>query len=336
MRNRKRKLWIITGVIITAAVILFLILLLLHDKTKKDQVQAAARNSQEQSSQSSLNRIQYQGKTYQYNTDLKNILFLGVDKRETVSLQNMPGTAGQSDCIMLLSLDSSDNTAKILQISRDSMTDIDLYDVNGNYYTTLRAQLATQYAYGGGGTSSCWAAKKTVSRLLFDLQIDGYIALNLESISVINDAIGGVTITMGEGDTAIDDSFTAGASVTLDGAQAEHYVRYRNTTEQGSNNGRMERQTRYISALFSALKSKAGSMGDLYQTFSSVLEPYMVTDLSGDQINALSQYEYQPEETAYIPGEVHAGEVYEEYWVDDEKLQELLIQRFYKEIPSGN
>ena len=84
------------------------------------------------------------------------------------------------------------------------MTDIDIYDANGNYYTSVNAQLATQYAYGNAEQSSCWAKKKTVSELLFDLPIDGYVSLNIDAISTMNDAVGGVEITIPEDYTVID------------------------------------------------------------------------------------------------------------------------------------
>ena len=155
---------------------------------------------------------------------------MGIDKDAEVSLSNMPGTSGQADCLMVISLDKSNETARVLQVSRDTMTDVDLFDVSGKYYTTVQAQIATQYAYGNGVQSSCFATKKTVSELLYDLPIDGYLSLNLSAISILNDAVGGVTVTVPEDYTDIDPAFTAGTTITLNGEQAEKYVRKRDIT----------------------------------------------------------------------------------------------------------
>lgn len=274
--------------------------------------------------------IFYNGKEYVYNKNRINILFMGIDKDAEVSLSNMPGTSGQADCIMVISLDKSSETARILQVSRDTMTDVDLYDVSGRYYTTVQAQIATQYAYGNGVQSSCFAMKKTVSELLYDLPIDGYLSLNLSAISILNDAVGGVTLTVPEDYTDIDPAFTAGATITLSGEQAEKYVRKRDITVLGSNNGRMRRQMQYIPALLQAVRQKVGSGGNYYKVLEPILEPYMATDLSADQFNWLGKYEFQEDQTEYLQGEMKQGE-HDEFYADEENLQELLIKMFYKE-----
>ena len=76
------------------------------------------------------------------------------------------------------------------------MTDIDVYDFSGNYLKSMTGQLALQYAYNIGGQSSCWATKKTVSELLYGLEIDAYFSMNMGSIAEINDALGGVDVTI--------------------------------------------------------------------------------------------------------------------------------------------
>ena len=231
---------------------------------------------------------------------------------------------------MVISLDKSNETARVLQVSRDTMTDVDLFDVSGKYYTTVQAQIATQYAYGNGAQSSCFATKKTVSELLYDLPIDGYLSLNLSAISILNDAVGGVTVTVPEDYTDIDPAFTAGTTLTLNGEQAEKYVRKRDITVLGSNNGRMQRQMQYIPALIQSIRKKVGSGGDYYKMLEPILEPYMATDLSADQINQLGRYEFLEDETEYLQGEMKQGE-HDEFYVDEENLQEILIKMFYIE-----
>ena len=280
-------------------------------------------------SQSELSTITYEGQKYSYNVNLMNILFLGIDNYDEIRDDNIPGESGQSDCILIISMDKTTKTAKILQIPRDTMTEIDIYDMNGNYYTSVQEQIATQYAYSIGGESSCWATKKTVSELLYDLQIDGYIALDMAAISIINDAAGGVTITIPEDYTGIDAVFQKNATITLDGKQAEKYVRYRDTNEDFSNNERMQRQTQYIPALLSAVKSKVAGHEDFYSKFLPLVENYMVTDLSESQIEEFMHYELADSEMIRIPGEGKKGEVFEEYYVDEKKLKKILIETFY-------
>lgn len=334
MNSKTKKTMVIA--ILTAAIVLIAAAVLWYlcqnvslERFNRKQEEAA--KSSESTANSTSDTIFYNGKEYSYNKNLTNILFMGVDKDAKASLSNMPGTSGQADCLMILSMDKSKGTARILQVSRDTMTDVDLFDVSGKYYTSVQAQIALQYAYGNGVQSSCFATKKTVSELLYDLPIDGYLSLNLAAISLLNDAVGGVTVTVPEDYTDIDPAFTAGATLTLTGEQAEKYVRKRDITVFGSNNGRMRRQMQYIPGLIQAIRKKAGSGGDYYKMLEPVLEPYLATDLSADQLNQLGKYEFLEDETEYLPGEMKEGEEHDEFYVDEGKLQELLIKMFYTE-----
>lgn len=322
MERGRKKQNVFLGVLIFIGIaVIFAILYFL---SKQDEEMIV-----EEQSQSSLESVFYNGEEYIYNSDLMNILFLGIDNYDMVTENEIPGEAGQSDCIMLITLDKTTKQASVLQIPRDTMTTIDLYDVNGNAYTTVTEQIATQYAYGIGGQHSCFAAKQTISELLYDLPIDGYISLDMASISIINDAIGGVTITFDEDYTYVDEAFTQGTTMTLDGDQAYDFVHYRDVDEAFSNNGRMHRQTKYISALLTAIKDKVRENENLYSIVYPLVEDYMLTDLREDQINEMAEYDLNESAITYLPGEGAKGEIYEEFYVDEEKLQELIIRTFY-------
>ncbi len=325
MNSRKYTKYAIAFVIFFLIALLTIVLVLHYVENKK-----VAGNPEEFPSQTDRNVVYYNGEAYKYNYNLKNILFMGIDNNAEMGLENTPGTAGQADCIMLLSMDRENRTAYILQISRDSMTDIDIYDMNGNYYTTIQAQLATQYAYGNGGTSSCFAMKKTVSELLYELPIDGYVAMDIAAVSKINDALGGVTVTIPEDYTAIDPAFVKGETITLNGEQAERYVRYRDITVTGDNHFRMQRQTQYIPALLETFKSEAGDTEEEIKRLYSLVSPYIVTDLTVDGLMELSKYSWDAEQVTFVEGEAKAGEEFEEFYVDDEKLQESIMKMFYK------
>ena len=277
----------------------------------------------------SQSQITYEGKQYSYNSNLINILFLGIDNTDMLTEGHLPGETGQSDCIMILTLDKKKKEGRIIQIPRDTMTEVDLYDASGNYSTTVTEQIATQYAYSIGGKSSCSATKKTVSELLYDLPIDGYLAMEYSSIAIVNDAVGGVEITVPKDYTMIDPAFEKGATVKLTGDQAHSYVRWRDTNASFSNNDRMDRQVQYIPALIETIQNHVGEDGDYYKALYPLVEKHMITDLSEDEINALAEYELITSDIQYLPGEGKKGEKYEEFYVDEKKLQKMLIETFY-------
>lgn len=274
--------------------------------------------------------VEWRGKTYTYNNSLINILFLGVDISDPIESETVPGEAGQSDCIMLLSLDPETKQCTILQINRNTMMDLEVYDFSGNYQKSVYAQLTLQYAYSIGGKYSCRAVRDKVKELLYGVTIDGYFALEIEGVSEINDAFGGVDVTMTQDWTVIDESFTEGSTVHLEGDLAESFVRYRDITEFNSVQGRMERQVQYVTALISKMRSSGGE--EFYDTISPYIGEYILTDMDADEINALATYEYLTNEVYYLPGEEVANGDYEEFYVDEDELQDLLIGMFYTEV----
>lgn len=325
-KDGKRKIWYVIGIIVAfllCGALGFYIGVILPME------QDTPVKGGEVISQGTLNTITYEGKKYRYNTNLMNVLFLGIDNGDEASEENLPGEAGQSDCIMVISLNKETKEGRILQIPRDTITEVDIFDSNGNCFATVEEQVANQYAYAGGGKDSCWASKKTVAELLNGLQIDAYLSIDMASIPIINDAAGGVTLTIPEDYTDVDPAFEKGAVVTLTGQQSYDYVRYRDIEEDFSNNERMQRQQQYIPALITAIRKKVGSGSKYYETFYPLVEKYMVTDLTADQMNELGDYELATSEVEMVPGEGRKGEVYEEFHVDEENLQKILIKMFY-------
>lgn len=329
-QNKQKQNRIVLGIllaVIAAAAAFFALRGIRARQTPEEDLFADA---QEPQSQAIDNTIEWKGKTYTYNRNLTNVLFLGIDKSDSLGGEYAPGDAGQSDCIMLLSLDEETGQGRILQINRNTMTSLDIYDAYGNYVQSQDGQIALQYAYNIGGESSSWATEKTVEELLFGLEIDGYFTMDMDAISVINDALGGVDVTMDADYTEIDPSYTGGSTVHLDGEAAERFLRYRDLEQFNSVEGRMHRQVTYITALIAQLRASGGER--LYDIISPYLGDQVLTNLDADELNALSGYEYLTDQVQYLPGEMRQGEIYEEYYADETALQDLIFDTYYVEV----
>jgi len=275
--------------------------------------------------------ITYNNKKYSLNRNLYKVLFIGEDAVDESAVPGTMGYAGQADCLMLLTFDKEKKTVSILEISRDTMADIDMYDLTGNYFATINAQIALQYSYSIGGESSCYATKKSVQHLLNDIGIDGYVCVNMKNINTINDFLGGVTVEIAEDYTEIDASFVKGSTVTLKGGLAEKFVRSRDCEIAKSNELRMERQAQYVTGFAKRVKELRKNTDNFYDEYYDILSPYIITDLSADMINELSTYSFS-NDIYTLEGEVVQGEVYEEYHVDEEMLEDMVVKLFYYEI----
>lgn len=316
------------------------------DAAQAMQEAAAGKNSEASGTQEAEEnyelqegQIRYDGKTYQYKDNLMNILCLGVDSRDGIAKEKTPGKAGQADCVILAVLDDDAKTIQLINISRDSMVPVHVYATDGSFVEDRTEQLALQYAYGNGRDWSCQLMEEAVSDLFYGLPIHGYCALSMNSIADLNDAVGGVTVTVPEELAELKPKlFTAGEVVTLRGELAYHFVHDRayKSADVASNNKRIARQKAYAVAFVNQLKQ--GMKEDmtlpvkLYQT----AEKQMVTSISLDQaVYLCTEYmncSFDTENIYTIDGTVTMGEKYAEFNVDDDALYQLILDAFYEEV----
>ena len=132
-------------------------------------------------------------------------------------------------------------------IPRDTMTDITLTDLSGNVLGKDMQHLNLAYAYGDGREKSCEYMVEAVSGLLGGLKIEWYLAADMSAIPMLNDEVGGVTVTIEtEGMEQRDPALVKGETITLKGKQAETFVRFRDIKIGHSALFRMDQQQQYI------------------------------------------------------------------------------------------
>lgn len=281
--------------------------------------------------------ISYNGKVYEYNEDIMTFLIMGIDKNDEVVEEVEEGTnGGQADALFLAVMNPHDKTIKVIGINRNTMTDIDIYNESGAYVTTVEAQIAVQHGFGNGVEKSCEYQKTAVSRLFYNLPIHGYAAINMSAIPMINDAVGGVEVTVLEDLTKIDKTLVKGEKIHLMGKSSFWYVKYRDTKEFASADNRLARQKQYLNAFIQAAKSAAKKdisvVLDLYQAAS----PMMTTDISAGEVTYLApilmDYQFDGENFLMVEGETVMGEQFEEFYVDEDALYEMILEVFYEEV----
>ena len=227
--------------------------------------------------------VTYNGKKYRYNSHLSNYLLLGIDTEGEIAQEKETLSGGQSDAIFLVSYDRKEETAQILAIPRDTMTTIYIYNIDGTYVTPQTDHLTLQYAYGDGREMSCKITRDAVSNLLYGVPIIGYTAINLDSIPLLVDTVGGVTLTVPDDSMEeVSPDYKKGAEITLTSETAENYIRYRDTHAHHQALVRTERQKSFINAFADrVLELQAQdphTVTDIYET----IKPHMLTNMSTD------------------------------------------------------
>lgn len=270
------------------------------------------------------------GVEYFPRQDITVIMVLGIDESGPAVSSGSYENEGRCDAVMLLILDHAAENYRVLSLNRDTMTTMPALGIGGRQAGTYYGQLAYAHCFGDGLETSCENTRTTVSDMLYGITIDHYVSLNMDAISIINDAVGGVTVNITDDFSGVDPSMTKG-EMTLMGDQALTFVRSRRDVGDRLNTSRMERQEEYVDGLIEAVREKNSENGtfliDLYEQVAA----YMVTDCS---VNAVAGYldrctHYPLAEIVTPEGKNVLGDEYYEFYLDENKLDDLVLRLFY-------
>ncbi|MFI3213162.1 MAG: LCP family protein, partial [Eubacteriales bacterium] len=256
--------------------------------------------------------IRYQGDVYAYNDDILTFLVIGIDKRGGFQEVTDSTSGGQSDAMFLAVCNPRTEEIELIAINRNTMTEIEQYDIDGNFIGNVTAQIAVQYGYGDGKEISANRSVAAVSNLFYQLPIHGYCAINIEAIAEINDIIGGVEVEVLEDMTAKDSSLIEGTTVLLQGDMAYDYIQYRDVDTFDSASDRLERQKQYLVAFANQVKVIAKKDITAIPNLYNAIKEYMVTDVTLGEItymaSSMLNYQIDSENMHSMEGETVMGE----------------------------
>ncbi len=269
------------------------------------------------------------GVSYYPRQDMVVILVAGIDETGPVQDSGTYNNSGEADMVALVILDQKKETVDVLALNRDTMLEIPVLGIGGKPAGTINGQLALAHTYGSGLQDSAQNLKKTVSNFLYGLNIDYYITMNMDAIALLNDAVGGVTVTVEEDFSAVDSTIGMG-QVTLTGQQAVSFLRSRQGVGDQLNLTRMERHEAYMTGFVNQLRSKLKEDRTLATTVYEQMTPYMVTDISANALLGLVEYysDYDMGQIYSVEGKNVVGK-YMEYHVDTEALDKLILKLLY-------
>ena len=271
-------------------------------------------------------------KEYFPRQNITTVLVLGIDRTGPVEDSGSYQNPGAADLALILAFDQTDGTCDVLQFNRDSMVEMPVLGVGGKPAGTAFGQLALCYTYGSGLEDSCENAKETISRLLYGLQIDYYVAMHMDAIPIFNDAVGGVTVEITEDFSQVDSSIPMG-TVTLLGDQAVTFVRSRKGVGDQLNLSRIDRQQAYAQGFIAAFKAKQAKGTKFLMDAYEAASPYLITNCSPAAISAMVERygNYKLDRILTPPGENILGEQYYEFHIDEKALDKMILELFYAE-----
>ena len=263
----------------------------------------------------------YNGAAYNYNDRLVNILIIGVDRLK-------PGVSKkhQADALFLVSLDSENKSVNVISISRNTIANVDSYDINGDYFATSKQQLCLAYTYGSDDKQSSELTVKAVSGFLYGIPISGYYTIFMNSLKDIVDSVGGVPVRISENMTAVNPSFKPGADITLTGSNVLPYLRYRGE----SNAPRLERQKSFIKSFTAQAKKAVLKNLTLPVKMYNKLSSNTVTNVDATSAAYLASEALKASfDFRGVEGVNGSDGTYETFTADETQLYELLLDVFY-------
>lgn len=279
--------------------------------------------------------LEVDGRTYRLNRHMTTLLLIGVDQTDAQAQASAYRSGGQADFLALVAVDDARKRISVIQINRDTIVDMTVLNVLGEATGTRSGQICLSHAFGDGAERSCELTVDAVSALLNDTPIDNYIAMNMDGIAALNDALGGVSVTLEDDFTAFDPEMRAGTTLTLRGRQAEYYVRARYSVGDQSNAARLVRQRAYIDAAADRLREGMGQGRSYIEKVYASVEPYLVSSISRGALfniaDKAGRYTLQP--ILELTGTNRVGESgFMEFHPDESALRELIASVLYEPV----
>lgn len=276
--------------------------------------------------------LEHEGQKYYYRqNEITNYLLIGLDDND-VNQITVYQKGGQADFMVVLSIDRVNRTITPIMLDRDTMTEVQTYGIFGDPSGTKVMQLCLAQSYapmrGYGGANTV----ESVEKLLHGIKIDHYVTLDIDAIPVMNDAVGGVEVTLQDDFSMYDSEMVKGKTIRLEGKQAEFFVRGRMTVADGTNLSRMTRQKEYITSFISQFKKASEEDPNILGEILDKISEYMETDASRDTLiyDAGAYEDYSWQTMKNLKGTHTVDEHrFAEFWVESASLKELVLDTWF-------
>lgn len=284
----------------------------------------------------SLQKIKLNKHKYGLTHKVTSWLIIGTDVSGNQDGIGDEYQGAMADFLLLVTFDKENHSYGMLQLNRDTITKIHLLDNKGEGEATADIQLCTAHWYGGNRQQGCENTMQAVSDLLGGVPIDGYYELPMEAIPVLNQKVGGVTVTLEDDFSEIDAAMVKGKTITLTDSQAFHYIHDRYGVGNEENTSRMKRQRQYMKALADKVKQQAAGNENFAAELINELSSYAISEI--DQ-NELMSYldtinEYQSQGILTLDGKLKTGQAlgdgieHREFYADAASVEQT-VKKLY-------
>lgn len=265
--------------------------------------------------------------TRQPKDGIQTLLVLCLDQFDAPRDSGSYRNKNKADLIMLLIIDEDLGKTTALQLNPDTMVPFSAQGMSD----TVDTPLGLVFSYGSGGSDSCLNERKAVSNLLGGIPIDHYMTFTVDSIAIVNDMIGGVTVAAAEEWPDKSTESGNGASLTLWGEDSIEFFSYRDD-EDVANEAHMDRQRQYMTGLYSPFLANAQQESFLTKLTLQLGDGFS-TDLTLSQmmqmLQSLGMYELE-ETIVTLQGTASKVDGEFQFYVDADSLDQTVESLFFR------
>ncbi len=252
-----------------------------------------------------------------------NILVMGIDRVADAQKNSPQVFAGRSDTMLLLRLDPTDKSIRMLSIPRDTQVEIPGIGI---------AKINDANVEGGPAL-----AARVISRTLNDVPIDRYVRVTTDAFRELVDLVGGVEVFVPYPMKYTDATQKLKIDLdkgwqTLSGEQAEQFARFRK--DEYGDIGRVQRQQALLKALRERLVSPT-VLPRLPQAIR-VMQQYVDTNLTLEEMLALVGFGLKLDRDDFkmvlLPGRFSAPNEYiGSYWIMDAAGRDRVMREYFQQ-----
>lgn len=297
LKKKRRKRKIILFVV--EIIVLLIVLGMLYVWQALNKIDRGSETPKDlTSSDLSINEEELDDETIEIMKGYEDVALFGVD-----NYFNGHADSGNSDVIMIASINNDTKEVKLVSVYRDTFLDTDVQrDTSPNFHKANRA-----FALGGAEQS------RNMLNASLDLDIEHYITVDFKVVTDVVNMLGGVevevdsaelkyinhhidTTARATGDTPVYVQTTG--LQTLNGTQATAYARIRSTA--GSDFARAERQREVINEIVK--KAKKTDLATINKIINQVFPEISTNYTNADILRlAASMFDYELADSTGFP-----------------------------------
>lgn len=291
----------------------------------------------------SLTKVKLNHTTYALLHDVTTWLVIGTDASGNPDGIGKDYQGAMADFLLLAVVDEKEKSFGMIQLNRDTITEIRLLDYNGEGEATANIQLCTAHWYGGSRQQGCENTVYAVSKLLGGIPIDGYYEIPMRAIPLLNSQVGGVTVTLTDDFSSVDTAMKKGEQITLNDSQAYHYVHDRYGVGDEENTSRMRRQRQYMHAFSEKVLQKGKEDKHFASRLFRAMDAHVISEIDNkclvQYMQSMEDFQsrgvYTPDGTVKTGQALGDGLEHREFYPDASSVEEIMTALYpLQKIPS--